>query len=419
MIGIGKENTIFRLETLSDVDLLLVECLRIDLDKDPDDSDLEALESACRSVEDWNLLVPRANYEGVLGWAHEALTRLGDRVVPAEIISQLRHARIFHTTRIAAAAADTSSLLNELSARGVKHMLLKGPFLTEQVYGRSDLRFYTDIDLMIREENLGAAGQVLTSLGYRLLEGSGAESAADDGHTQVHYYREGSLPVDLHWQLINLPSHMSSIRIDIDQIWSSAVPTVIAGAETLVLSPEDAVMFQCAHMTAHHDFNRLLWFKDVEQVINRFGPGLDWDLLVARTSRYGLKTFVYYSILFSACVCGGLEVPDRVISEIKPRYPLARLFERLVRNENILEMQQNRRRPALELWLVMRDGTSKRVGAVIKRIFPDVGWYLKCYPFLPRIKRQWIYYTVYPALVVLRLIKRPIRLDLSETRKSR
>jgi hypothetical protein len=354
----------------------------------------------------------------VLGWAHEALAKADAGLVPAQTMEQLRNNRISHTVKSARAKADLSAILSAFSGAGVRHMVLKGPLLAELVYPRPDLRYYTDIDLLVREEDIGLADRELSRLGYMLV-GSTSDSIFDQGKTQAHYYREGSLPIDLHWQLINLPSHESSITIDMNDIWEAAVPVDLAGEATLSLSPEDMLLFQCAHMTAHHDFNRLLWFKDVEQVTRRYAGAIDWESFVERVDRYRLRTFVYYSLVMSASLCGRLPVPEQVLGRLRPKYLMARLFERLVKRTNILELQVNRRRPALEVWRLMRDERGKRYGAMAKRSFPAVDWYLECYPFLPKIRHQRLYYGAYPVLMGLRLLKRPTGLDLSETQKSR
>lgn len=410
-----KNSSIFLLEKLDPVDRLLVESIRVDLDKE---SGLDNLEAACRSFTGWSRLASRAAFQGVIGWTHEALSRLGKSVVPAESLIKLREVRISYAARIASINADLSEMLNALSHAGIKHILLKGPFLAEYVYPRSDLRYYTDIDLLVKKADVNHVHQVLNEIGYTLLDDERRRGFFDQGKTQVHYFRNRCLPLDLHWELVNPPSHLVSLKVDTEEVWNAAVDIEVAGVETLGLSAEDALIFQCLHMTAHHDFNRLLWFKDVEQVIRRYHSTLNWGLLVEKCNRYGIKTFVYYAIMMTAGACGELDVPEWVIAELKPRYLTARLFEHLLRKANILEMQSNRRRPALEVWRIMRDEPSKRLEAVMRRMFPGVEWYLECYPFLPKIAHRRLYYFVYPVLMAIRLIKRPIEYELSDTLKS-
>jgi hypothetical protein len=400
-----KGKPVFRLDMLEPLDRLLVQSIRVDLNTGANLSDLEG---ACRSVDNWDALVFRASYQGVIGWIHEALLMTEKGLVPAEIMENLRLARISYTARIASVAANLTAMMGALSEAGVDHILLKGPFLSEHVYPRSDLRYFTDIDLLIRQADVEEANEALMGINFQPVDYTDNRGFFDQGRTQAHYYRERSLPLDLHWELVNLPTHDSALKVDMEEIWRSAMAAQVAGIGTQILSAEDVLLFQCLHMTAHHDFNRLLWFKDVEQVVKRFGKDIDWDLFTEKCSRYGLKTFVYYSILMASEACGDLDVPAKVMNDLKPGHLTARLFERLARKTNILEMQSNRRRPAIEVWQLMRDDRAQRWRAIAHRFFPEARWYLECYPFLPKLKHPGMYYGIYPALMVLRAIKQPI-----------
>lgn len=412
-----KHASVALIANLDAIDQLLVECLRVDLPK-PATGELKKVTQLCASFKGWDQLVQRAGYQGVTGWVYEVLKELGEPLVPRETLNNLHDARLLYTARMAVMSLGQADLLKALNQAGLDFIILKGSYLAEHVYPRQDLRVYTDIDLLVRESSLGLTGEILTDQGFKIVE-ENKSSVFDEGKTQVHYYREDRLPIDLHWQIINLPTHEASISVDMGEIWKSSQKVKIGGVDARVLSREDTLLFQCAHMTAHHDFNRLLWFKDVQQVVRRYQDEIDWDLFIEKTRRYRLKTFVFYSLQMTSEICGDLPVPERVFKELYPNYLTARLFERLARKSNILELQNSRRRPALEIWRLMRDDRSRRYEASIKRSFPCVEWYLECYPFLPKIRHQKMYYGIYPLLMLLRMAKRPVDLNLSKSMKSR
>lgn len=386
-------------------DRLLVACLRTGL---PADEAPATVREACAAIPDWDGFVQHAGVQGVIGWTHEVLRLAEPELVPADVMGELQRARLAHTARAAAMNREAASVLGALRDGGVRHAVLKGPYLAEVVYQRPDLRYFTDLDLLVREDDVDAAGRIFARLDYYLAEEGPGESIFDEGKTQVHYLKPGCLPLDLHWQIINLPTHMSSFSVDMEEIWAGTVPADVLGGETLVLSPEDLLLFQCTHMTAHHDFNRLLWFKDVEQVVRRFGSSIDWQRFAERVKNYRMQTFVYYALLMTRDIFGNMKIPDEVFIAMRPSYLTARLFDRLLKKTNILELQEGRRGAALEVWRVMRDDRSRRIAAITSRIFPKVEWYLECYPFLPKIRNRYLYYAVYPLLMVLRMAKKPI-----------
>lgn len=403
--GVPVVQETFLVRNLNLFDHLLVACLRTTL---PVTEMPAGVVEAAAVISNWDGFVDHAGAQGVIGWTHEVLSALESGLIPEEVMAGLRGARLAHTARAVAMNREAAVVLKALSDSDVRFAVLKGPYLAEHVYQRSDLRYYTDLDLLVREEDIEASGEVLRGLDYRLAEEEESDSIFDQGKTQVHYLRPGCLPIDLHWDVINLPTHMSSFSVDTEDVWSRTVAADILGVESSVLSPEDLLLFQCTHMTAHHDFNRLLWFKDIEQVIYRFGKQMDWQVFVLRVTRYRLCTFVYYALFITREIIGKVEIPATVLDNTRPKYLTARLFERFLKKTNILELQENRRGPALEVWRVMRDDRGKRAGAIARRAFPRVEWYLECYPFLPKIRHRKIYYGLYPLLMAVRVAKRPV-----------
>lgn len=404
---INRSERLFRTELLDPTERLLVECVRTD----DTDVDLRVrLIDACRAAE-WHRLVDQAAFHGVIGYAQEALSSLEEHV-PGEVLNTLRQVRIAQIARIAMANRDVAIITSELTRLGIENILFKGPVLDEVVYQRDNMRSFGDLDYFVRKEDIARAIDAFTALGYSLVEDK-ADIFTGKGKikNQVHLAKEGSLPIDLHWKLINLPTHESSIAVDYDEIWRSAKMVEVGGTTIKTLSPEDTLIFQCVHMTAHHDSNRLIWFKDVEQVVRRYGPGMDWDNFARRVSRYHLKTFVYYALILTNEVCGLSEVPNATLANLKPKYLTARFFEQLARRNNILEMQQLKRKPVLELWRIMRDDSGKRYVAILRRALPKVDWYLEYYPVLPKIRHSELYYFIYPVLIALRLLKQPAKFD--------
>lgn len=394
------------IERLNPVDRFIVTCLRVQLEQPNGDSLMQA-QNAAREFSGWNGLVRRSDFHGVVGWLHEVLLQMEEGIVPVEVMDELRTWRFRRMASMATASRDLNDISSELSERGVEHMLLKGPYLAECIYPRAGLRYYTDLDLLVRERDLEATDKALKGLGFMLLPVSSKE-IFNEGKTQIHYHQAGHLPIDLHWDLINLPTHASSFSVDVGGIWSRADSARVFKNEVPVLSPEDLLLFQCVHMSAHHDFNRLLWFKDVEQAVCRFNGGIDWQKFMDLAEGYRLSTFAYYSLAMTRCICGDLPVPAWVMTRLRPRYLTARLFEHFINKSNLLELQASRRKPALEIWRVMRDDRNKRVSAILKRIFPRVEWYQACYPFLPKTRHRWIYYLAYPLLMLLRAVRQPI-----------
>src|SRR5690242_19415779 len=71
------------------------------------------------------------------------------------------------TVRIDDLRSELQALLND---RGIEHVLLKGPALSElwkRQFGGLDLRTYGDLDILVREVDAVAVDEIMTTAGLR------------------------------------------------------------------------------------------------------------------------------------------------------------------------------------------------------------------------------------------------------------
>lgn len=164
----------------------------------------------------------------------------------------------------------------------VEAISLKGLHLAHRVYPSPSLRDMGDLDLLVRRPKLREADAALHGLGYR----PDFDPAQLDGGSlhAVEYWRDGSMPVHLHWHVLNgsLPNFM--IRIDADEIWRDARDGVLA--------PHHLVVTLCEH-ALKHSFSTLIHLTDVELA----SRGVDWDAVADTARRWGLEGAVYYALV--------------------------------------------------------------------------------------------------------------------------
>ncbi len=88
-----------------------------------------------------------------------------------------------------------------LAATGIRSQPLKGPALSEAIYGDPGRRLSSDIDLLVAADQLQAAVAVVRELGYR----PPADRTDRGGLPQLHFalpHSHGELPpVELHWRV--------------------------------------------------------------------------------------------------------------------------------------------------------------------------------------------------------------------------
>jgi hypothetical protein len=201
-----------------------------------------------------------------------------------------------------------------VQAAGVPVIVLKGAALAETVYGSLALRPMSDLDLLVHHEHVPLMAQVLEREGYALSSQLLPPAYYQHNHFHLPYRgRQGEVLVEVHWQL---QETLGVQQPDLAEIWRGAVPARVAGVETLVMGCEELLLYLCLHLQKHgyynrylrtrpdaaayilhgHGTNRLLWFCDVWEVVQRYQAELDWPRVVAKARRWSIEGTVYCTL---------------------------------------------------------------------------------------------------------------------------
>ena len=166
---------------------------------------------------------------------------------------------------------------------------LKGLYLAHALYPSPGLRDMGDLDLLIRRSRLRDADAELRRLGYvpeiepDLLAGSTLNA--------VEYWRDGAMPVHLHWHVSNASLPHFMYRIDADELWRDARGGVLA--------PQHLLVTLCEH-ALKHSFAELIHLTDIELA----SRGVDWDLAADAARRWGLEPALHYALVLLRDLCG-------------------------------------------------------------------------------------------------------------------
>ena len=104
-----------------------------------------------------------------------------ENFVPPDAGHELRAAAGEAAVRALRLRARTTEICRALTAENIEPMLLKGAALVELVYPNAALRSMADIDMLVHDDELSAAEDIVRSLGYTQPDddvGHGTPSAA-------------------------------------------------------------------------------------------------------------------------------------------------------------------------------------------------------------------------------------------------
>lgn len=228
------------------------------------------------------------------------------------------------------------AVLAEFATAGVPSIVLKGPVIASRYYPRADLRPYGDLDLLIRDEDEDRARDILLARGY-LEAGGGTDDPLHHDHAkfQVIFRRPDGVIVELHRDHLQIGLRPLSLG----EVWERAVPTQW-GTNARMLEDNDQFVLLAVHLQ-RHNFDRLLWFKDLDLMV-RSGV-LDWERIAAIADLEGCSAAVAYALSLLVDMLG-TPLPAGAHRLMRQRGWFARLVQgRFWPRSDVLALEQRRR----------------------------------------------------------------------------
>jgi hypothetical protein len=199
--------------------------------------------------------------------------------------------------------------LAPLAAAGIPPLVIKGGALAGR-YPELGLRPMDDIDLVLPEDQIDAAVDVLLAAGWTRHE----TPARVTHEIPLSHPALPGMQIDLHRRLGSW-RHRSS-RMTTNDLWAERQPTELFGAPAFVLPRELEFVMLAAHAgKPWHAFDRLIWVVDLV-VVNDEGE-LDWQRIASDAARFSSETAVAVALSLASRL--GMESPA-AMRRIAPRW---------------------------------------------------------------------------------------------------
>jgi hypothetical protein len=256
--------------------------------------------------------------------------------------------------------------LEALGAAGVVPVVLKGTDFLHRIYDGFDQRTIDDVDLLVRESDLGTA--------LDALEAAGWSTPAEPERT--HYVRSshhlplkspGPVPVEfeLHWNL----AQSGRYTIDVEGLFARAEPLGIAGRQVLRLDDVDAIAHLLIHHFSHYFDRRLKWLVDLRRLAGAGKP--DWEAVAARVRSWNGSAAAAVSMRHLAKLDADL-FPSRALDAL-PLAAWRRLLTAPLASAHPLELFRGTAGRLVQLYLaaVMLEHPAELPGWLLHRVLRD------------------------------------------------
>jgi hypothetical protein len=255
---------------------LLLACARLQ-------PDLTQVRECAAAPLDWGKTAAAAEYHGIIPLLLANL-KLANAALPDDVrrsMEQSAGATLRQTLFLTAEMLRVTAALKESAIMSVPW---KGPVLTQSLYGDLALRPFSDIDLLLRREDIAPAESVLKALGYE------AEFSIPATHRErwvnhqceLTFRRGETSRLELHWDI----SHPHfALETGVEDFWSRLASVKIGDASLPNLGDSDLLFTLIVHGT-RHAWSRVIWLVDIAELL-RTQPRIDWNAFVRNANERG------------------------------------------------------------------------------------------------------------------------------------
>ena len=285
----------------------------------------EQIKSLVHKEIDWQYFFQQATQHSVVPLAYQSLNAICPEAVPQEILTLLHNQFRINARRNLYLARELLQLLNLFNVHNIPVLCFKGPPLTVSCYGDLSLRQFSDLDILVSEQDLPRARDLLLSQGARVrfhvVNLTENEKATFVQSETVHKfvrecayemeYKEGRVVLELHWQVM---PHYFCFPLKPEYLWQRLKATTLLGQTISNLSPEDSLLLLCGH-GAKDCWDKLARICDIAELLGTY-PSLDWKWVIEQASSRGGERILLQGLLLAHDLLGTF-LPEIVWQKIK------------------------------------------------------------------------------------------------------
>ena len=289
----------------------------------PIDDTLFRAEVEC--ITDWDQLLAAANFHGLTALLAAAIETACPDAVPADVLRGLNDSKREAIALNLLFSNELARLLAVLNRQGISALPLKGPILAESLYTNPALRPCSDLDILVRPQDVPEVLRILQREEYE-LEPYLARlpvPALLDWDIEVPLRHGQGTRVDLHWAIA---PRDNPLYFDADVLWNSIRPARLCGKDVCSVAPEVLLVFLCVHGTKHM-WSRLVWLADIDRLTR---PNLEWAEAFGLANRVGCERPLLLGLLLAHEKLDAV-IPEPYLERARAERTVGSLVEQVMR----------------------------------------------------------------------------------------
>ncbi|MBI2486990.1 MAG: nucleotidyltransferase family protein [Deltaproteobacteria bacterium] len=365
----------------------------------------------------WEEILQSAFWHGITPLLYHSLKGIEEsKLIPQIVMDQLKTDHHRNIGKNMHFYAELSGILKAFRENRIKVIVLKGGALAQTVYGNIALRPMSDIDLLIKTEDLSHAEKIMSDLGY-LFEGNKPLEWYRENHFHLSYFHpEKTILVEIHWH-IGRASHPSQIAITdtgfIERWWERTRTVEISGMKTLLLCPDDLLVHLSLHFIKHRFISggfkgpftsrgALIQLCDIFQILKHYKNEFNWARLQREAEEYGITSLISSTLYLLREI---MDFDDGIFNDAFRVFKLQSFEKELTKliQKRIFIIEDSI--PSSFIQSLVADRFQNQVKSLLRTLFPHREVFSKRYSVPLSSKKLYFYYLIRPFILLLKYRK--------------
>jgi hypothetical protein len=213
----------------------------------PTAENIELADRLSKGIIDWRYLIRCAKRHRLMPLLFHSLKKKMWGGIPDAIAEELENSYLFNAVKNRIMTDRLLEILSIFDIRGIAAIPFKGPLLSAKLYGDTTFRQFSDLDILVKKEDIRHARRLMLEAGYadgsQLDEGQFLTFARNNRQSAFVHHRTG-VAIELHWEISN-----GYLSVDLDyqslrKLWS---PVEFEGHEVRHLTADMLLVYLCLH----------------------------------------------------------------------------------------------------------------------------------------------------------------------------
>jgi len=279
----------------------------------PTPAEIDRINSLIPLINDWEYLIKTITDRGIGPLLFNKLPQLSNSsLIPEAIKIKLQQVYYKTISRSMVLYDHFRKIAEAFTSLDIPVIALKGIYLSEWLYQDIGLRQFSDIDLLVKEEDGGKCLAVLQEMGYKPCDSSVTKFIGSK--TEIIHYTPmvfNAVSVEIH---IKLHRKTESYDLNVNELWKNAIPVTVNKIPVFALNTNDLLIHLCIHLDKHFRGSNVQFtcFNDITNILEKFATKIDWNEFTEACRLYKCEEVVFkYLILTNKYI--NATVPNELI----------------------------------------------------------------------------------------------------------